>query len=112
MFLTQETELMRCRLLNAPSVEIEQMIKQYPKYLPLKRATIPAMEELEKRKRRGAAISEEDALLSMEVDMVYRTVTTKEEKHSYKFEREYDRGSYWSKRMTAEQTGIEFYQVC
>ena len=76
MFLAQETELLRSRLLNAPLIEREAMIKRYPEHLPLKRQLIPILMEAELGKR-SREESEEEMLLR-EVDMVYSSKTIKE----------------------------------
>ena len=139
-FLTQETELMRFRLLNGPPGEREQMILRYPEHLPLKRVLIPTVTELEKRERNGEVVSDEDFLLSEEIEKVYPTTTIKEEMHIGKIEKdsgknqkEADRSSSLGKsgspgkepnhipppenkagsvEVTVQQNRRDYYKVC
>ena len=76
MFLAQETELLRSRLLNASLLEREAMIERYPEHLPLKRQLIPIPMEVELGKRSREESEEE--LLSREVGKVYFRKTIKE----------------------------------
>ena len=91
LFLTQETELMRIRLLNAPPGEREEMIARYPEHLPLKRVVIPTVAELVKREENGEVIPKADKLLSAEIGKVYPIAIVKQEEHSVKDEKKSDK---------------------
>ena len=110
--MIQETELLRFRLLNESLEETEAMIAQYSDYLPLKRVVIPTMAELKEKERNGEVVSEEDKLLSTEMERVF----FKSEKYSGKDEKEPDCSSpeseHGSSKLTAQQHKREFYPVC
>ena len=91
MFLTQETELMRFRLLEGTRAETEQMIARYPEHLPLKKVVIPTVAELKERERKGQVVSEEEKLLSKELERVYPIITIKQEGHNVKDDKSSDK---------------------
>ena len=120
MFLTQETELMRFRLLTGPHEETEQMIARYPEHLPLEKVVIPTVTELEERERKGEVVSEADKLLSEEIE-VYLIMTIKQEEPSVKDEKKSDKNQKESEGSSSrsksgsaakEPNRRDYYKVC